>query len=129
MPNTVNPQVTDAVTQANVEVVGEAPAMAMGNVYQTLSHSLSLLYTNSVAAQQNLAITAQAATTQGIMQIYSVDTTADAIAISALTKGTGANAKSIEAAEGKATPAKPTQRAKPAASQAKGGKSAGQKKT
>ena len=33
MATTVNPQITDAVTQSNVKVVGEAPAMALGNVY------------------------------------------------------------------------------------------------
>ena len=32
----VNSQITDAVTQANVEVVAEAPAMALGTVYQTI---------------------------------------------------------------------------------------------
>lgn len=36
-PTAVNGQITDAVTQANVKVIGEAPAMAMGNLYQALS--------------------------------------------------------------------------------------------
>ncbi|MBW5810401.1 thioredoxin reductase, partial [Burkholderia sp. COPS] len=30
----VNPAITDAVTQVNVKVVAEAPAMAMGSLYQ-----------------------------------------------------------------------------------------------
>ncbi|MDX2299324.1 MAG: RebB family R body protein, partial [Xanthomonadaceae bacterium] len=34
MADTVNPQITDAVTQSNVNVLGDAPAMAMGNLYQ-----------------------------------------------------------------------------------------------
>jgi hypothetical protein len=55
--------------------------MAMGNVYQASAHSLGLLFENAVAAQQQLAIAAQAATVQGVMQIYSVDTTASAAAI------------------------------------------------
>ncbi|MEC8041513.1 MAG: RebB family R body protein, partial [Pseudomonadota bacterium] len=35
----VNEQVTDAVTQANVKVLSEGPAMAMCNLYQSMSHS------------------------------------------------------------------------------------------
>ncbi|MEJ0044387.1 MAG: RebB family R body protein [Rhizomicrobium sp.] len=79
-PTPVNGQITDAVTQANVKVVGEAPAMAMGALYQSLAHSTGILYENAAAAQQQVAITAQAATTQGVMQIYSVDTAAAAAA-------------------------------------------------
>ena len=30
----VNGMITDAVTQANVKVLGDAPAMAMGSLYQ-----------------------------------------------------------------------------------------------
>lgn len=35
-PDPVNSQITDAVTQTNVKVVGEAPAQAMGNLYQQM---------------------------------------------------------------------------------------------
>ena len=70
----VNPQVTDAVTQANVKVVGEAPAMSMGSLYQSLGQTLSILYANSVTAQQNQSTLQQAATNQGVMQIYALDT-------------------------------------------------------
>ncbi|MEI9989808.1 MAG: RebB family R body protein [Rhizomicrobium sp.] len=80
-PTLVNGQITDAVTQANVKVLGDAPAMAMGSLYQALAHSTGILFENAAAAQQQLAITAQAATTQGVMQIYSVDTAAAAAAV------------------------------------------------
>lgn len=70
-PTAVNSQITDAVTQANVKVVGEAPAIAMGNVYQTAAHSLGLMFENAVNAQAQQNILAQAATTQGIMLLYS----------------------------------------------------------
>ncbi len=75
---TVNEQVTDAITQTNVKVVAEAPAMAMGSVYQTMAHSTGILFENAVSAQQQSYSLAQAATNQGIMQIYTVDTTAAA---------------------------------------------------
>ena len=78
IPTPVNGQITDAVTQANVKVVGEAPAMAMGAIYQSLAHSTGILYENATSSQQQLAIAAQAATNQGVIQIYSVDTMAGA---------------------------------------------------
>ncbi|CAA7195235.1 antirepresssor protein RebB [Chryseobacterium nematophagum] len=81
MSQTVNPQITDAVTQSNVKVVGEAPAMALGNVYQSAAHSTGLMFENAVNAQNQQNILGQAATTQGVMQIYSIDTVADAISI------------------------------------------------
>lgn len=75
-------QITDAVTQTNVKVVGEAPAIAMGSLFQTAGHSTGLMYENAVSNQNQQNIMSQAATTQGIMQIYSVDTISDAIAVS-----------------------------------------------
>jgi len=80
----VNSQITDAVTQANVKVLGDAPAMAMGAIYQSLAHSTGILYENATAAQQNQAILAQAAVTQGVMQLYSFDTAAAAATVAKL---------------------------------------------
>ena len=82
MPTPVNGMITDAVTQANVKVLGEAPAMAMGALYQSLSHSTGILFENAVSSQQQLGIASQAATNQGVIQIYSVDTMAGAVATS-----------------------------------------------
>ncbi|WP_394666020.1 RebB family R body protein [uncultured Chryseobacterium sp.] len=79
MDTKVNDQITDAVTQTNVKVLGEAPAM--GNLYQSMAHSTGILFQNAVSAQNQQNILAQAATTQGVMQIYSIDTVADAISI------------------------------------------------
>ena len=82
LPTPVNGQITDAVTQSNVKVVAEAPAMAMGAIYQSLAHSTGILYENATSSQQQLQIAAQAATNQGVIQIYSVDTMAGAVAAS-----------------------------------------------
>ena len=82
MPTPVNGMITDAVTQTNVKVLGDAPAMAMGAIYQSLSHSTGILFENAVGSQQQLAIASQAATNQGVIQIYSVDTMAGAVATS-----------------------------------------------
>jgi len=81
MAQTVNEQITDAVTSSNVQVVADAPAMALGNVYQSAAHSTGLMFENAVNAQNQQNILAQASTAQGVMQIYSVDSISDAIAI------------------------------------------------
>lgn len=86
LPTPVNGQITDAVTQTNVKVLGDAPAMAMGALYQTLSHSTGILFENAVSSQQQLAIAAQAATNQGVIQVYSVDTMAGAAATSKISQ-------------------------------------------
>ncbi len=77
-PTSVNDQVTDAVTQSNVKVVGEAPAMAMGSIYQTMAHSTGILFENAVSSQQQQNTLSQAAANQGVMQVYTLDTTAAA---------------------------------------------------
>ncbi|GEJ44724.1 MULTISPECIES: RebB family R body protein [unclassified Chryseobacterium] len=77
----VNEQITDAVTQSNVKVVAESPAMALSNVYQSAAHSTGILFENAVNTQNQQNIVTQAATTQGIAQIYSLDTVADAVSI------------------------------------------------
>ena len=84
LPTPVNGQITDAVTQSNVKVLGDGPAIAMGAIYQSLAHSTGILYENAASAQQQLAIAAQAATNQGVIQIYSVDTMAGAVSTAKL---------------------------------------------
>jgi hypothetical protein len=74
MADIVNPQITDAVTQTNVKVLAEAPAMAMGTLYQTMAHSLGILMENAVTSQQNMNVIGQASVTQGVAMIYSIDT-------------------------------------------------------
>jgi hypothetical protein len=69
-PTSVNSQITDSVTQANVEVLGVAPAVAMGNLYQAIAQALANAAHNATAAQQQMYITAQAATAAGVAQIY-----------------------------------------------------------
>jgi hypothetical protein len=63
-PTAVNSQITDAVTQANVKVLGDAPAMAMGNVYQAVAQALANAAHNATNAQQQNNVLAQAVTTR-----------------------------------------------------------------
>lgn len=59
-PTAVNSQITDAVTQANVKVLGDAPAMAMGNLYQATAQALANAAHNATTAQQQGNVLAQA---------------------------------------------------------------------
>ena len=68
----VNEQVTDSVTQVNTKVVGETPAMAMGNLLMSTSQALGNAAHNATAAQQQAQITMQAATVQGVNSLMSI---------------------------------------------------------
>lgn len=54
MPDTVNPQITDAVTQTSVKVLAEAPAQAMATLYQTMASANGIAAQNAVSNQHNL---------------------------------------------------------------------------
>ncbi len=85
-PTFVNDQITDSITQSNVEVLGDAPAMAMGNLYQAVAQALANAAHNATNAQQQSYVTAQAATTAGVATLLSLDTAAAAMATSDILK-------------------------------------------
>lgn len=67
----VNPIITDAVTQSNVEVLANAPSMAMGSLYQTIGNSVAMAAANAVYAQQQANVTYQSASTMGVKELLS----------------------------------------------------------
>jgi hypothetical protein len=79
-PTSVNDQITDSVTQANVKVLGDAPAVAMGNLYQATAQALSNSAHNVTNATQQSYVTSQASTTMGVATLYSLDTAATGVA-------------------------------------------------
>ncbi|MDG5974495.1 RebB protein [Hydrogenophaga taeniospiralis CCUG 15921] len=83
-PTAVNSQITDSVTQSNLQVLGTAPAVAMGNLYQATAQALANAAHNATNAQQQMYVTAQAATTMGVSLLYSLDTAADGMATKAI---------------------------------------------
>ena len=95
-PTAVNSQITDAVTQTNVKVLAEAPAMAMGAMFQAMAHSTGILFENAVSSQQQQNTLAQAASNQGVIQLYSMGTMADAAATEKVSQaGIGDNLTSM----------------------------------
>ncbi len=81
-PTSVNDQITDSVTQSNVKVVGDAPAMALGNLYQATAQALANAAHNATTAQQQASIAAQTATTTGVSTLLSLDTASSGVATS-----------------------------------------------
>lgn len=78
----VNAQITDAVTQTNVKILGDAPGQAMAMLYQSTANALGLASHNATTAAQNANTVLQASTTQGVALLYGVDTAATAVGIS-----------------------------------------------
>lgn len=72
-PTSVNSQITDAVTQGTLAVLGASPAMAMSNLYQATAQALANAAHNATTAQQQSNILAQAATNAGVALLYSLD--------------------------------------------------------
>ena len=72
-PTSVNSQITDSISQVNTKVLGDAPAISSGNLMIATSQALSNAAHNATSGQQQATITAQAAMTQGVSTLYSLD--------------------------------------------------------
>lgn len=70
----VNSQITDAVTQANPRLKDNAEYIALQGLYQATAQVLGNAAFNAMDTQQQGDVLAQAATTQGVMELYSIDT-------------------------------------------------------
>ena len=75
-PTAVNSQITDALTQANLKVLGDAPAMALGNLYIATSQALSNAAHNATSGQQETGVASRAAMTQSVATLLVLDTAA-----------------------------------------------------
>ncbi|MBC7907902.1 MAG: RebB family R body protein [Rhodospirillaceae bacterium] len=79
-PTAVNSQITDSVSQVNTKVLGDAPAVAMGNLFVATSQAMSNAAHNATNNQQQSYVTMQASTTQGISTMLGIDTATTGIA-------------------------------------------------
>ncbi len=92
----VNSQITDAVTQTNLAVIGGAPAQSMGTVYQMMAQAVGVSMQNAVANQQNMNTIDNAIVTQGIAMLYSMDSSSEAKATQEILSG-NVNAEIVSA--------------------------------
>lgn len=72
----INPDIVDAVSQVNVKVLGDAPAMALGALYQSMAQALSDAAHNATSGQQQAWAEAQASITQDLTELYFIESTA-----------------------------------------------------
>jgi hypothetical protein len=68
-PTAVNSRVTGSITAINLEVLGLAPAMAVGLLYQATSQALANAAANASAAQAQINQLAETVTKDGIKLI------------------------------------------------------------
>lgn len=72
-PTAVNSQITDAVTQSNVKSADGAPAMAaMADLFQATAQSMAKATYAAMEAQQQMAATAMAATSEGMTTLLAL---------------------------------------------------------
>ena len=87
MADTVAPMITDSITQVNTEVLGDAPAQAMGTLFQTAAATSGIAMQNAVHAQNNQYALNNAATTEGVNLMFTSATAASAQAATKLDAG------------------------------------------
>ena len=68
----VNEQITDSVTQVNTKVLGDTPAMAMGNLLMSTSQALSTASHNATGPQRQAQINMVEAGVQGINSLMTI---------------------------------------------------------
>jgi hypothetical protein len=73
-PTAVNDQITDSISQANLKVIGDAPAMGLGSLFVATSQALSNAAHNATFNQQQSVTTSQTSNVQGLSTLYSLDT-------------------------------------------------------
>ncbi|MFV8754982.1 RebB family R body protein [Nannocystaceae bacterium ST9] len=83
----VNESITDSVTQVNTKVLGDAPAQAMGMLYQTASAAAGIALQNAVHAQNNQYALNNAAAVEGVNLLYTSPTAASAAASTKIDAG------------------------------------------
>lgn len=74
----LNGQITDSVTQANVKVLGDAPAQAVSTLYQFMAQATGLSMQNAVSNQHRSGLVDTATTTQAVNLVYGLPVAAAA---------------------------------------------------
>lgn len=72
-PTAVNDQITDSVTQSDADTLGDSPALAMGQLYQSVAQATSIAAENAAIIQQQDHVAAQAATTAAVTRLLGAE--------------------------------------------------------
>src|SRR4051794_40391676 len=79
-PTAVNDQITDSITQVNTKVLGDSPAMSLGELFVATSQALSNAAHNATSNQQQTVVTSQAVNNKGVDNLYSLDIASTGVA-------------------------------------------------
>lgn len=88
-PTHLNSQITDAVTQATTEVLGNAPAVATGNLLVATGQALANAAHNATSTQQQSYVTMQVTTTQGVSTLLTLETASSGIGTTDILRARG----------------------------------------
>ncbi len=66
----MNPQVTGAIADTNVKVLGEAPAVAVAVLYETVAHSVALAMTAAEQGQEQMEKIGEAIASEAAKKIF-----------------------------------------------------------
>ncbi|AXF23934.1 RebB like protein [Burkholderia pyrrocinia] len=89
MADKVNEQVTDALTQTNVNVVAGSPAQALGMLYQMFSQAVGISAQNMTQQQAALNQISNAVVSKAVAMILSVEASPKGASGGALPAATG----------------------------------------
>lgn len=81
-PTALNSQITDSVTQANVKVLADSPALSSAELYVATSQALSNAAHNATVIQQQASVTSQAGLTAGVGNLLSMSTASGGVGTS-----------------------------------------------
>lgn len=79
-PTAVNSQITDSVTQANLKVLADSPAMSLSNLYIATSQALSNAAHNATSGQFEAGVVSRAAMTESVAALLTLETAATGVA-------------------------------------------------
>lgn len=83
----VNGQITDAVTQSNLEILGSSPAQAMATLYLNVGHAIGLSIQNATLSQQQFYPLNSSLAAQGVNLLFNVGPAASVVGAQRLLAG------------------------------------------
>ena len=72
MPESVNPQITDAITQTVTATVGQSASVALGMFFQAEAQAFALTMQNAVTSQHNINQIGEAVTAVATAKIMAL---------------------------------------------------------
>ncbi len=88
VPTAVNKPITDEVTQARIQLLGNSPALALGDMYLAVAQAIANANGSPLLPQQSMVV-AQNSTTAGLSSISNIGASTSALATKTIPGGAG----------------------------------------